>query len=161
QACPHIRQSREEATQFLDVLLGQIVQAVRPFHRQANTYGASVFGVGAPLDQAVPFPPIDEVDGAVVAQLEVVRHRGDGRAEGVGMPANGEEELVLAGGDPRFAGPIGAPSQKPAEAGAEFEEPLVVPVGHRLGRHIVSRYTCSSPVLRTSPRRITYLSLLA
>lgn len=161
QACPQIRHSREEATQFLDVLLGQIVQAVRPFHRQANTYGASVFGVGAPLDQAVPFPPIDEFDGAVVAQLEVVRHRGDGRAEGVGMPANGEEELVLAGGDPRFAGPIGAPSQKPAEAGAEFEEPLVVPVGHRLGRHIVSRYTCSSPVLRTSPRRITYLSLLA
>ena len=70
---------------------------------QLEVHDASIVGVGPPLQQPGPLGPIDQLDGAVVAQHQVVGDVADRRVAVVA--ADGEEQLVLGRASARRRGP--------------------------------------------------------
>lgn len=108
-----------------------------PEGREHQPHGASVPLVASANDQTGRHGPIDELDGAVVPQEQMVRHRRDRRAEGVPVPADREEQLVLGRGQSLRTGSLGAPAQEPAKAVPEPQELLVLPFRYLLGHAII------------------------
>ena len=85
-----------------------------------------VLGVTHPLDQLGGHGPVDEPDGAVVAEEEVVGHFADGGAPAVRMPPHGQQELVLRRCQTRRLRLLLAPAEEPAQSGAQRQQVLVV-----------------------------------
>ena len=141
-------------------MLRQVRQAHLSLAREADSDDPGVVRIGVTFDEAFALCSVDQLHGAVVSERQIVRHFGDRRPPPAGMPPHGEQELVLGGRQPGGAGAVGTPAQEAAQTGPEFQEALIVGVGDLHCRHIVTRYTLLA-LLRTSPRRITYLSLLA
>jgi len=81
--------------------------------------------IGLTVDEPGSGGTIDEFADAVVAQHQVIGHLGDGRSL-IEMTLDGEEELVLGGGQPDIAGRPLAPTQEPTQLVAEVEQAPVV-----------------------------------
>ncbi len=116
-----------------------------------------VLGVPDPGHEAGGFGPVDQADGAVVAQEQDVGHVGDRRAAGVTVAPNGQQELVLGRGQAGGGGLGAAPAEEAAQAGAQGQEPGVglVVEGRR---HQYYRGTMDQPVsLGTTRRRMLVL----
>src|SRR5439155_11122676 len=97
---------------------------------------------------------VDETDHAVVSQEQVICHITDG-GSAAGVPADGEKQLVLTGGDPGLDGVLFAPAEKASQAVAKGEQVLVVGV-RQTTRHVVLRYlnhSCHSAPSAVSPLR--------
>ena len=106
----------------------QLAQAARPERGEPQPNDAVVRGVDVPGDEAGFGRTVDEPDRAVVAE-----HQGGGdvsdRGGGAGrVAADGEQELMLGGGDPARGGLLLAPVEELAESGAQLQQPPVVRV---------------------------------
>ena len=114
-----------------------------------------VLGVAAAGDQARLLGPVDQADGAVVAEQEVVGHLADRRPARVGVAPDGQQELVLGRRQPGCLGLLLAPAQEAAQAGPERQQVLVVGVrqSHRTHDIIVVRCYGRSAAATPRPRR--------
>ena len=93
-----------------------------------------VLGVAHPLDQLGRHGPVDQPDGTVMAQQQVVGDLADGRATAVGMPPDGQQQLVLRRGQPGPLRLLLAPADEAAQSGPQRQQILVVGISqdHRL-----------------------------
>jgi hypothetical protein len=87
-----------------------------------------VGGVTHPEDQSGDHGPIDQAHGAVVAKQEMVGHLAHRRILPAGVAPDGQEELVLGGGEAHGGGLFLAPSKEPTEAGSKLQETAVLGV---------------------------------
>jgi hypothetical protein len=92
--------------EFLEVQLAERLQLARAPFGQVQADHALVVCVGAAGYQSGGLGAIDESDGAVVAQQQVVGDVADGRAARVCVAADGEQELMMRRGQ---AGRLGLP----------------------------------------------------
>jgi hypothetical protein len=105
--------------------------------REGEADHAAVVRVDEALHEAGDLGPIDQLDGAVVAQEEVVGDVADGGRVGPGMAADGEQQLVLLGGEPDGGRLLTTPVQELAQCRAEGEQPLVIAVLETFYRHTI------------------------
>jgi hypothetical protein len=70
--------------------------------------------------------PIDQTDGAVVPEVEVIRDLPDGRTPPILMAPHGEKQLVLGRGQPGRLGLLLAPVEEAPQTGAQAEQPPIV-----------------------------------
>lgn len=109
-----------EVREFLQVQLAERFQLARPLVGEAQAHGAEVVGVLAAGEQSGLRCAIDQPDRAVVAQQEVGGNIAERRPARVGMAPNREQELVLSRCEAgRLRLPL-APTQEPAQAGAQL-----------------------------------------
>lgn len=106
---------------------------------EAQAHDPMILLVGHPLDEAGPRGAIDELDGTVVTQHQVLGHVADGRRPAVS--ADGQQELVLSTRESDGSGLVVAPSQEAPQPGAEAQQALEVGIGKatRWSIHIVPR----------------------
>ena len=76
------------------------LEALAPRRGELQADDPVVLGVAYPLDQLGRHGPVDQPDGTVVAQQQVVGDLTDGRATAIGMPPDGQQELVLGRSQP-------------------------------------------------------------
>ena len=126
-------QRAPEPAQLLEMGLGQRLQALAPRRGELQADDPVVLGVAHPLDQLGRDGPVDQPDGTVVAQQQVVGDLADGRATAIGMPPDGQQQLVLRRGQPGPLRLLLAPADEPAQAGPQRQQVLVVgiPQNHR------------------------------
>lgn len=117
---------RSEVRELLEVQRAERLEPARALVRESQADGAQVVRVRSARDEPGSLGAIDQPDGAVVAQQEMVGDVADGRAARVGVTADGEQQLVLRGRQPGRMGLPFAPAQKPAQARAKVEEPGVL-----------------------------------
>jgi hypothetical protein len=86
-----------------------------------------ILRIAGPLHQAGAHGPIDQLDGAVVAQQQVLGDIADRRRATVSP--DGEEELMLRSGDPDRLRLLLAPPQEAAEPVTKAQEALEVALG--------------------------------
>lgn len=107
-----------------------------PIGGEVEAHDAVVVGVGYTLEQPRRLGTVDELDGAVVAQQEVL---GDVTDRGwFAVASHGQEQLVLGPREPDRARLIIAPVQEAAETVAEREQAGEIAIAERIGgwRHI-------------------------
>jgi hypothetical protein len=75
--------------------LGELLELGGLNRGERDVHDALVRCVGVAFDQAVSGGAIDQLDGAVVAQHQVVGQIADRRTRWVGMAADREQQLVL------------------------------------------------------------------
>lgn len=129
EAPPDGPHGRNQAVKLLEVERGEPLKTTRSEVRQADADYALIIWVGGALDKARGGRPIDQLEGAVGAEEQVPRDITNGGALGVVVAADGEQKLVLSGGEADSRRLAPAPSQEPAEAGAELEKAPVLGVG--------------------------------
>ena len=106
---------RERATQppeLFEVGLGERLEALAPRRRELQTHDSVILWVPDPLDELGGDGPVDQADGTVVAEEQVVGHLADGWATAVGVPPDGQQQLMLGRGQPRSFRLLLAPSEK-------------------------------------------------
>ncbi len=96
-----------------------------------------IVGVGLALDVPGRDGAVDETDDTVVSQEEMICRVPDGGCS-AWMSADGEEQLMLGGGDPSLEGVLLTPVEKAPQAVAEHEQLLVVRI-RQVTRHLVLR----------------------
>jgi len=77
-------------------------------------------------DEAELLGAVDELDGTVVADAEVVGELSDARSAAVRMASNREEQLVLGSGEADRLSLLPAPLEEPAQADTQREQCRVV-----------------------------------
>ena len=87
------------------------------------------------IDEPEPLCPLGQLDRTVVAEQEVTGDVADGRAAGISVATDGQQQLMMAGGQPSGVGPLLAPMQEPAQPRPEGQEALVVLVPQRRSCH--------------------------
>ena len=92
---PERAHRRGEVGDLLEMGLGELLELGGPNWGERDVHDALVPCVGVAFDQAVSGGAIDQLDGAVVAQHQVVGHIADRRTRWVGMAADREQQLVL------------------------------------------------------------------
>jgi hypothetical protein len=101
---------------------------------EAQADDAVVLGVLGALEQPGGHGAVDEADGAVVSEQQVVGDVSDGRSGRVVMTSDGEQELMLGGRESGGVGVLLAPAQKAPQIRAQLQQTAVVLVGWA-GRH--------------------------
>jgi hypothetical protein len=125
----HAAELRQEPVELFDVSFAQLVQAPAAERGQAQADDALVVPVGSTADQPRGFGPVDEFDGAVVAEQECLGDVSDRRPIPIRLTPNREQQLVLGRSEPDGHGLLLAPVQEPTQARTELEKTLVVGVG--------------------------------
>jgi hypothetical protein len=74
---------------------GQRLQALGAALGQGKPHGPSVPAIWLARDQPGRLGPVDQLDGAVVPYQQVPGHVPDGRAAGLGVPPDRQQELML------------------------------------------------------------------
>src|SRR5262245_41634777 len=87
-----------QAVQLLEVGGRERRQAAAAPRREAEPDDAPIVRVDLALDEPGAFGPVDELDGAVVAEQQMFRDVTDRRI--ARMAADGEQQLVLRRGQP-------------------------------------------------------------
>src|SRR5947207_15980152 len=116
---------RSGPAELVDVGRGKRGQAAGAGRREGQPDCAMVRGVDVPFDQARLSCPVDESDDAVVPEKEMLGDLADRRGA-AGMPADGQQQLVLGGRDPRVERLLLAPVHEASEPVAKHEEVFVV-----------------------------------
>ena len=93
---------------------------------------AAIPGVPSPSDQAAVDQAVDELDGAVVTELEPLGDLADGRDPARREPLHGEEQLVLLGLEPGRPRRLLAEVQEAADLVPELGERTVRRAGDAL-----------------------------
>jgi len=115
---------------------------------QRDPHDAPVVGIGVACHQPRGLGPVDEPDRAVVTELEVFGDVTDRRARWCPMTPDGEEQLVLCGGEADRGCLLLAPMEESAQPIAKLEQAPVLSVtqcGHwsstldAPSQHIVTR----------------------
>jgi hypothetical protein len=95
---------------------------------QPHSHGSLIVDVGPPAHQSGLFAPIHQLDGAVMPDEKVGGHVAHRRSLGVMMPAQDEQQLMLAGGEAHGLRLVGAPAEKAAQTVSKPEQLLVIAV---------------------------------
>ncbi len=109
-------QPEDEAFELLQMERREVLESLGSDAGQLQAHDAMVLGVATADDQTGLVGTVHQLDGAVMAQEQVVRHLADGRAAWVVVTANGEEELVLARREPCGPGLLLTPTQEVPES---------------------------------------------
>lgn len=111
--------------------------------RDAEPHDAVIFCIDEPGDEPGALSPVDELDGAVVAEEQVVSDVTDRGWRAV--PPYDKQQLVLRTGDARCLRLLLTPAKEAPQAVPEREQPLEVVIRGRplWRRHIVERYSCT------------------
>ena len=117
QAPPGARERATQSTEFLEVEIRQCVEALATGRGELHPHDAVILRVTHPRDQPCRVGAIHEPHRAVVAEEEVVGDLADGRAAAVGVPADGEQQLVLGRRQAGGLRLLVAPAKKPSQAG--------------------------------------------
>lgn len=115
--------------ELVEVGLGEAPEHRMSGGGQRQSGDPSVVIVECAFDESGSFRSIDELDRAVVLDEEMFRHVGDGRRFVARMPADRQQQLMLAWREPGLRRLLIAPSQELPEAVAECEQIAVVAVG--------------------------------
>ena len=99
-----------------------------PFAVSSSRTRRAVVSVADPLHQAGRLGPVDEPDGAVVTQEQVVGHLADRGPLLVVVAPDGHEQLVLRRGESHRFGLLVTPAKEPPQPGPQRQEVLVVDV---------------------------------
>ena len=138
QALGQRSQCRAQTGQLLDVDRAEVLEALLAGGGQDESHLTLIDRVGPALHEAGGLRPVDELDGAVMTEEEMVGHVADGGPEGTAtatdvpvavrftVAAYREQELVLRGSQSRGRCLLLAPTQEPPQSGAELEEPRVL-----------------------------------
>lgn len=102
-----------------------------------EAYDAMVVGITGAAEVAGLDRAIDQAGCAVVSQHQHLGNVADGRFVRPGVPADGEEELMLRGSEPFALGFLFAPVEEPPQLRAELEQSSVVRVRELSVRHHV------------------------
>ncbi len=105
---------------------GECRQSTGPDGGEDQAHHAPVVCVGAALDEPEPHTAVDQPDGAVGPDEQVLGDVTNGRPAPVGMPAPGQEQLVLGSGEPCAGGLALAPSKEATQTVAQLQEPFVL-----------------------------------
>ena len=134
EATPGTRQLEAETLQLFEVRLRESIQPLVPGCSELEPNQPMVVGVAHALDEASRVGPVHQSDRTVVAQEEVVGNLADGRSPGVGVAADGQQQLVLRRRQARLLGLLLAPAQEPAQPRPERQQILVIGIRqtHRL-----------------------------
>jgi hypothetical protein len=108
--------------------LRQSLQVFFALDGQPHSHGSLIVDIGPPYYQAGPFAPIDQLDGAVVADEKVGGHVAHRWPLGVMMAAQDEQQLMLAGGEAHRLRLVGAPTEEAPQAVSKPEQLLVLAV---------------------------------
>ena len=128
---PQGMHGRREVGELVEVLLAEGLELARTLVGEAQTHDAEVVVILAARDQPSLLGAIDQPDRTVVTEDEVAGDIPDGRSARVVMTADGEQQLVLGGGEACGLGVLLAPAQEPPQTGTQFQQPPVVLVGGR------------------------------
>lgn len=129
QIRPERAEPGSQARQLLEVCGSEQLDAPRPLRGELEPGDALIGFVREPLHQSAVRGPVHQFDDAVVTEQQVVGDLTDRWR--VAMAPDGEQELVLGGGETRGVGLLLAPPLEPAQSVAEVEEPVVVVIGQR------------------------------
>lgn len=116
-----------ETGELLEVSCDQRRQPPGTAIGQAEPDDAMVVGVQLTLDEAGEYGAVDQAHDAVVSQQQVISHITNGGCTSW-VSSDGEEQLVLTGGDPGIEGVLLTPAEEVAQAVSEFEQLLIVGV---------------------------------
>ena len=117
EPAPRARQRAPQPTELLQVGLGQCFQPLAPRRGELQADDPVVLGVTHPPDQLGGHGPVDQPDGTVVAQQQVVGDLTDGRTAAIRVPPDGQQQLLLRRGQPGALGLLLAPADEPAQSG--------------------------------------------
>jgi hypothetical protein len=123
-----------EVTELLEMLLAEAFELLCAAGGEPEADDAVVLGVLGALEQPGRDGPVDEADGAVMPEEQVVGDVSDGRSGRVVMTSDREQELMLGGGEASRVGVLLAPAQEAPQIRAQLQQTAVVLVG-RAGRH--------------------------
>ena len=97
---------------------------------------AAIFGATLPADEAEPDGAIYQPDDAMLAHLEAVGKLRDGGKVAPGEPFDGEQQLMLLGGDALATRGLLAEAEEPANGVAKCGDCLDIRLGyHRVVSH--------------------------
>src|SRR5262245_36853904 len=123
----------------------QPFEATSTERRKREANDPLVGWIGPALHEPCLLRTVDQADGAVVPQLQMLRDVTDGRGLPVCVTADGEQQLVLGRSQSGRGRLLLAPMQEPSKTVAELEQLLVVGITER---HIVLRYVDPAPGVR-------------
>ena len=103
-----------EVCKLLEMCLGERVELGHSSFSERDADSTVVGRVGVADDQPGYRGAVDQPDGAVVAQHQVVGDLADGGAGGIGVAADREQQLMLRGREPGRLGLLLAPAQEAA-----------------------------------------------
>lgn len=128
--------------------LGQPLELLGPVWRELDPHNALVRGVRRAADKSLTRRAVYQLDRAVVTEHEVVREVTDRRAGGIGVSANGQQQLMLSWRQSRGPCLSLAPTEKAAQPGPELEQMLEVTL---VEQHIAIRYRMPSIATEIGP----------
>lgn len=102
----HLRQAGE----LLDVCFGEVRQPLFGVSGEPQAYDSIVTGVGNSIDQPELLCAGNQFHRSVVLDHQVLGHLANSRAGRFVVAANGEQELMVARGEPGRGSPISAPT---------------------------------------------------
>ncbi len=137
---PPLGKLRGEAFELFEVERREALESGSSRCRQVKADDPTVVPVTRPLDQPCAVGPIDEPDDTVMAEEQIVGHLADGRTPTIGMPADGEQELVLRGGEPGCPCLVFAPAFEASQTRPDGEQTPVVIVRKPRSCHDVKFY---------------------
>ena len=113
------------------VLAGQLLQLPLSELGELEVHATMIDGVAAAADQARALRAPGELDGAVVAYVQLLSRLSDRRPRCDGMAAQNQQQLVKRRRQPGVLGCLLAPAQEIAQLAAERQQPLIVLVEQR------------------------------
>ena len=126
EASPCARQPERQALQLLEVLRREGLESLVAVRGQPQSYQAVIVGVPDPFHEARRVRPVDEADGAVMPEKEVVRYLADRRSARIAVAAYRQEELVLRGREAGLLRLLLAPAHEATQARPQRQQVLVV-----------------------------------
>lgn len=118
-----------QQAQLLQMGLGQGVEPLVAEAGEGEADEALVVDVPPALDEAEVLRPVHEPHGAVVADEEVPGDVGDRRPPVVGVPPDGQEQLVLGRRHVEPGGLLFAEAAEAAQGDPKFQDPGELLVG--------------------------------
>jgi hypothetical protein len=100
--------------ELLEVGFGERVELLLGLRDERDPHDAPAGGVRVAPDRAVCLGAMDQPDGAVVAQHQVVGDLADRRPGRIAVVADRQQQLVLGGDQPPRRGPAALTSTKAA-----------------------------------------------
>lgn len=111
-----------ESLELLEVQRGESLEPVGGVGGETDAHDAVVVLVASARDEARGIGAVDETDGGVMAQEQVVGDLADRRSPWIRVAADGEQELMLGRRQPGGCRLLLAPAQEATQPGAQGEQ---------------------------------------
>lgn len=128
-----------ELFQFVEMGGSKRLDSVHPGIGELQPHHPLIVAVAYPADETRRIGAFDQAAGTVMSQQEVVGHLADGWSTWIGMPANGQQQLMLHRSQPRGLGSFGAPPLEAAQIRAQCQQSRVNLIGESHRGHDMPR----------------------